>query len=467
VWDLTRLEEVVLIIRQTFELGVEPNQYGEVYSSWGRFNRFGSLAFSPDSKTLALSFANQLRFVDLPSGRERARLIDGDANISRLCYANKSSFGAYASADHSVRLWSDAHHPQTRLLFKHSLQTISLEFSPDDKYLATVFSDREMRLWDIASGECLLSENLRYEERQNHTAVMSFLAEGEGIVLLGRDGGLRIRNISFAEERREIDLQGLTPMGLAVSSDGSVIAISGVGQDWKSGGDTDIVVVRTDTGAITSRVAGQFWEPNMKLSRDGRFLSATTLSANGLRVWDLSATTPSPHLILALNHEPCIDFFSNCRQAVTAGTKDNYASIWDLTRRDEGTLVTDDEKQIKGVAFGPDGRLAVSDCDKSAPERWWSGWAAHIPDQAMDLWFDRALEFHRLFRAEPGRSELMICRRDGRTPVAWLPLSVDNIQEHPFAHIWAGIQNGQLVVAELSKLSDTETKYCSENLIHC
>jgi WD40 repeat protein len=329
-----------------------------------------------------------------------------------------------------------------------------------------------MRLWDIASGECRFREILHGTQRKNFPEKVSFLPDGKGIALLGSDGRVRIRSISSGEERWVMDFPGATATGFAMSSDGSVIAIAGVRQNgtprfgqYAEPVDTEIVVVQTQTGAIISRVAGQFWEPVMSFSPDGRFLSVRTIS-NGLRVWDVSESETSPQLVLALDIESLIEFFPKGRYAVTAGA-DNYANIWDLTKFDEGADVADDMESINGVAFGPDGGLAVSHRDSSAPENYWRSWGDRIPDQAMDQWRDRASAFQRVFQAESGTSELLIRRRGDGTPIAWLPLSVKDLQEHPFAHIWAGIQGGHLVVFELSDNSDTETKYGPDDTIHC
>jgi WD40 repeat protein len=124
----------------------------------GHPNWVGSVAFSPDGKTLAGGggydgLRSRVWLWDLATGRVIGhRLTRPDGGIGSVAFSPDGTTLATASGDGTVRLWDLATGRQIgKALTGHTGPVTSAAFSPDGKTLASASVDGTVRLWDVAT----------------------------------------------------------------------------------------------------------------------------------------------------------------------------------------------------------------------------------------------------------------------------------------------------------------------------
>lgn len=166
------------------------------------------------------------------------RLILGTTRVHALPWAPNTR-GELDAFDARARAWDDRsrrRQQQKPPLDRPGLAVAeSVAFSPDGSLLATA-GEARILLWDPATGRWLGS--IVGLERDN---VLAFTPAGEALASAGRDGLLRIWDLSSGRERARFDcgLKGLN--ALAFSPDGTLVA---------AGGDRGIALIELDAGLL-------------------------------------------------------------------------------------------------------------------------------------------------------------------------------------------------------------------------
>jgi len=111
-----------------------------------------SIIFSPDSKTIVLSFDNSnLTIFDVIYGQKKAVIKDIDIDHKATIFSPDSLTLASFSESNNVKLW-DVSTGRTKGMFKGLEEDISnLKFSPDGRYLAAGFLSGNVWLWDVVT----------------------------------------------------------------------------------------------------------------------------------------------------------------------------------------------------------------------------------------------------------------------------------------------------------------------------
>jgi WD40 repeat protein len=109
-----------------------------------------SIAFSPDGKTLAVATDN-VRLYDVATGEEKAFLHGHkERGVNAVAFSPDGKTLASASMDNTVKLWDVALAKEKATLTGHSDGVLCVAFSPDGTMLASGSMDKSIRLWDLA-----------------------------------------------------------------------------------------------------------------------------------------------------------------------------------------------------------------------------------------------------------------------------------------------------------------------------
>ncbi len=116
--------------------------------------QFYSLAFSPDSKTLATGDGwnnNQVRLWDTHTGKLKATLKGHNTWIDSLAYSPDRKFLVSGSRDGKMRVWNPKTGEHKVTLEGHTKIIHRIVFSPNGKLFASTSHDNIIILWDILS----------------------------------------------------------------------------------------------------------------------------------------------------------------------------------------------------------------------------------------------------------------------------------------------------------------------------
>ena len=184
-----------------------------------------NVAFSPDGTIVACGYRDQVRFWDLATGREQARLtVPVQGSIRHVVFSADGRQLAIAATEPALCLIDRDTGAIQRTLAGPTGLLFAVSFSPDGRRLAAAGDDRIIRIWDTKTGE--LERELRGHTDQVLTLV--FHPDGLRIASGGRDHYVRIWDPDTGDEMAR--LQGHTDyvFSLAFSPDGSTL-VSGSG----------------------------------------------------------------------------------------------------------------------------------------------------------------------------------------------------------------------------------------------
>jgi WD40 repeat protein len=120
------------------------------WSAAGDFGGIWSVAFAPDSKTLAgACLDGTVLLWEAGSGKSLAVLQGHTDRVIWLAYTPSGRTLASASYDGTVRLWDTATNKEKAVLKGHTDAVQRLAFSPDGRILATTSNDRTVRIWRL------------------------------------------------------------------------------------------------------------------------------------------------------------------------------------------------------------------------------------------------------------------------------------------------------------------------------
>jgi WD40 repeat protein/beta-lactamase regulating signal transducer with metallopeptidase domain len=238
-----------------------------------------SLAFTPDSKMLAVRNRNQrLRLCDVTTGKELHQLSDGEPQqqTGGLAFFIVGAFSGpetravaiapdgkkiAAASGSTVRLWDVASGKELSLLEGHRRTPATIVLSPDGKTVVSWAPDRTVRRWEAGTGKPLgamaapagtthaafspdgrivalsnADNTIRFHDtatgkelsqikgRTGGTVAMAFAPEGKLLAARGNDDSIKLYDVARGTELRQINLRPAQPAG---GGGGTVIFIGG------------------------------------------------------------------------------------------------------------------------------------------------------------------------------------------------------------------------------------------------
>jgi WD40 repeat protein len=364
-----------------------------------------SVAFSPDSKTLASGgWDETIRLWDVATGAEVRRLSGHAAGmVATVVFSpNGKYLASRGGNDGTVRLWDPA--TGHELFKREKIQNVNpwrfnrdtaLAFAPDGKTLA--IGDRAaVRFLDVPSGR-----ELRHYSAHAACAALTYSADGRLLATGGADGkdqnSLRLWDLATGQELRRCALpKDEPPISLAFAPDSKHLAAA-VEED-------DLRIFAVDTGKPVHRLK-HYWPSRVAYSPDGKTLASVRGAT--IRLWDPAtgqerfpeldghqagvaavAVSPDGKLIASAGEDvrlweaatgkpvqriaaraADIAFSPSGKQLATAG-RDRIVHLWDVATSKDLAQLKGHRHPLQAVAFSPDGRMLASG-DAQATLRLW------------------------------------------------------------------------------------------------
>ena len=168
--------------------------------------------FSPDGRVVVSGGSDGIgRVHDPDSGQLLATLTGHVQPITALSFSRDGTRLVTASGDRTARVWNPASWYRKRAegtsppswasqvtLVGHKAWLISADFSPDGSLVLTGGYDRDVRVWDAQTGECLVT----HVGNRGAVNVARFLSRGFLLATAGGDGTARIWTTGNVETPR-------------------------------------------------------------------------------------------------------------------------------------------------------------------------------------------------------------------------------------------------------------------------
>jgi cytochrome c len=198
----------------------------------------------------------------LSTGESRARLTGHKGQIKSLAVSPDRRLLASASWDGSIGLWDVATGTNRNMIRGHSGAVNDVAFSADGKRLFSAAADGTIRIWDVET-----AEETRILVRHGF-AVTTLLLGNDWLAYGAVDGGTRIVDPVSADVIADLTLERRPILALALSPDGSEIAV-GDGQGFVMTVDTGDWSISGDYNAAAN---GPVWA--LAFTGDGKSLLA-------------------------------------------------------------------------------------------------------------------------------------------------------------------------------------------------
>ncbi len=319
------------------------------------------LKFSQDGRILATSSVDSLvKTWDISSGRLLSALVTG-APVNAIAVSPDGDQIAAASTDGSIQIWDvsslsnlAASNKEIQILrepdrlLDNTNNAGGLNYSPDGRRLATIFPGRGIIVFDTSSWQELLAVDI--ETRHAKRVIFS----PDGNYLAGISDALEssVWDLRTGEEVLTVRQPG-TIVEIAFSSDGRALAtgtVTGKLTLWDTTTGRDLLHFFGHTSGIIG----------IAFSPDGRRLAASS-AGESTRIWDIDRAGGGFYPVKAHEGKVHDAVFSPDGSKFASTGEDGLVKVWDAGTR---SLLYELPGQMDGLfypAFSPDGeRLAAA-----------------------------------------------------------------------------------------------------------
>jgi WD40 repeat protein/serine/threonine protein kinase len=313
-----------------------------------------SVAFFPDGKLVSASYDHTLKLWDVGRLKEISVLKGHRGAISQVAVSPDGTTVASVGDDMTIRLWSREPVPETDVL-KHPAWVNSADFSRDGKWLVTGCRDPDgtIRLWDVASGQCIRTVS-------GHTGGVFrvlFSKDNKFVISGGNDETIKIWDAINPREEPLAILRGHhgSVFCLCLSPDGRTL-VSANG-NW---GETNPGLVKLWAFPKGDEIASFLAHTNgihcMAISPDGRLLVTGSWDTT-IKLWDLGSRKPLAELNAHSDPVTAVAFSPDGKTLVS-GCEAGKLIFWNVATRQELQTV-EEVAGLDGLVFSGDGRTLV------------------------------------------------------------------------------------------------------------
>ena len=232
--------------------------------------------FSPDGQTLAIGGDEPLTLWDSAT-LQHVAVLDGDARIVTLDWSPDGKFLATSSSTGEIRL-RDLAEGRSRVIPGSGWCRSKVKFSPDGRTLAFGETNGEIQLWDLETG----TRRSTLQGPGCGVSDVAFSADCETVIASSISGPSRLWELSTGKEKKAPRHASGCSSAVAYSPDGRWFAAAwrdGIIHLWDVAADSEIRQLQGHTSSVTALA----WSPDGIPRASARYDPS-------VRLWDANAT---------------------------------------------------------------------------------------------------------------------------------------------------------------------------------
>ena len=330
----------------------------------GRYGEEGDppcrMTFSPDGKAL-IERRGCIRLRDLATGKERLAFASHSQGVECVAFTPDGRTLLSGSQDHTVRFWSPATGQELRPPLRQSYNVLAFAFTPDGKALFTGSSDKTIRLWDLGR-----SRVVRRWQGSNESCVNALALSPDGRTLASGSWDGKMSRWEAGTGRRLMTSGALGGFvrAVAFSPDGKVLA---------SGSDA-LILWDAATGRRLREVPRPPTDLEMKyeglaFSPDGRRL-AVAGSWSGLWLVDLAGSGQLSEFGRRRSAAVKAVAFSGDGRALACGWGDGVIQLYEVATGLLRREFRGHRGEVQSLAFSPWGQALASGAEDATVLVW-------------------------------------------------------------------------------------------------
>jgi WD40 repeat protein len=192
-------------------------------------------------------------------------------NVSTIDFSPDNKYIATGSNDRTIRLWYRALQQEYRVLLGHRKMLTQVTFSPDGKYLVSL-DGMDLIVWEVPEGK--IKHRLKVDAFTKH---FSFIpGKGNQILFTNAEDKKVIYDIDKGQILKKLDF-GLTMVGWAAHPTKSCYLMCE---------RPDSVMAYDINGKRVQTLAGKGFYQKIIISADGKLVAGFSISGHEIRIWD-------------------------------------------------------------------------------------------------------------------------------------------------------------------------------------
>ncbi|NES78933.1 MULTISPECIES: S-layer homology domain-containing protein [Okeania] len=272
-----------------------------------------SVTISFDGEILASSRGQDILLWNLQTGKLLDTLSSHQANVRSVAISPDGKTLASGSGDGTVKLW-DIPTGEMLVSFLHSGVVTAVGFTADGRAVIGCSADRGMKSWDIYTGQLL--------HRMNGTQPIAFGAGGLRMAASGGPRFIRLWNAEQGQLLKNLSIPNTNNNrgieAIAFSEDGQTIAHAMKGESKILVWDVESWKVRYTLEKHSQAIKA------IAISPDGKILASSSEDGN-INLWDLG----TGKLLRSIKGDGAIVFSPDSKQLVSV-SQDNIIQLWQI-----------------------------------------------------------------------------------------------------------------------------------------
>ena len=269
----------------------------------------------------------------------------------------KAVSGSY---DKTIRVW-DINSGQCILTLRgHTNGVSAVTITPDGTKIISASHDKTLKVWDINSGQCILT----LRGHTNGVSAVTITPDGTKAVSGSKDGDLIVWDLNSGKKVQIMDVDSVVIYGVEITPDGTK-AVSG-------SKDGDLIVWDLNSGkkvlAIRSHSGWRSAISSVVITPDGKKAISASWDKT-LKVWDINSGQELLTLRGHTNGVSAVTITPDGTKIISA-SHDKTLKVWDINSGQELLTLRGHTEYVSAVTITPDGTKAVSGSNDKTIRVW-------------------------------------------------------------------------------------------------